>query len=161
MDPSSIIPLQLIKGVIVTNTMRYLKVTSILQGIFPFYRSINLRWIPCIVKYVVHPPITPINVLLSMDSLVDRLDRSTFRVDEGPQWHGGVLIGRGGYQGVRTGRRGPVRCYNFYEKWNLVRYFPLPRRPLCAHYRITPMLPNNLRTWLLNGNIMPRREDTL
>jgi hypothetical protein len=65
----------------------------------------------------------------ALDALADRLDRFAFKLNEGPQGFGGDCRGGGGYRGGRTGRRGPIHCYNCDEKGHLMKYFPLPRRP--------------------------------
>jgi hypothetical protein len=72
-----------------------------------------------------------------LDALVDKLDRTTFRVNENFQ---GPRRGRGGgdrgdFRGGRTGGRGPRRCYNCDEKVHMSRDCPRPRWPWCSHYR--------------------------
>jgi hypothetical protein len=68
---------------------------------------------------------------------VDRLDRTTFRVNENLQGPG---RGRGGgpggdFIGGRTRGRGPSRCYNCDEQGHLARDCPHPRRPWCSQCR--------------------------
>jgi hypothetical protein len=58
-----------------------------------------------------------------LDALVDRLDRTTFRVNENPQ---GLERGRGGgargdFKGGRTRGRGPSRCYKYDEEVHMAR----------------------------------------
>jgi len=66
----------------------------------------------------------------TLDSIVVRLDRSKFWVNEGPQGFGGGHQGGGGYLGGRIGGRGLVCCYNCNEKGNIARDFLLPiKRP--------------------------------
>jgi hypothetical protein len=77
------------------------------------------------------------NQCRALDALADRLDRTTFRVNENPQGPG---RGRGGgaggdFRGGRTGGRGPSRCYNCDEQGHLARDCPHPRRPWCSHCR--------------------------
>jgi hypothetical protein len=77
------------------------------------------------------------NQCRALDALADRLDRTTFRVNENPQGPG---RGRGGgaggdFRGGRTGGRGPRRCYNCDEQGHLARDCPHPRQPWCSHCR--------------------------
>jgi hypothetical protein len=72
-----------------------------------------------------------------LDALADRLDRTTFRVNETPQGPG---RGRGGgaggdFRGGRTRGRGPRRCYNCDEKGHMARDCPHLRWPWCSHCR--------------------------
>jgi hypothetical protein len=77
------------------------------------------------------------NQCRALDALADRLDRTTFRVNENPQGPGRGRGGgaRGDFRGGRTGGRGPRRCYNCDEKGHLARDCPHPRRPWCSHCR--------------------------
>jgi hypothetical protein len=63
------------------------------------------------------------------DALADRLDRTTFQVNENPHGPGqGQGGGAGGdFRGGRTGGRGLRRCYNCDEQGHLARDFPHPR----------------------------------
>jgi len=60
---------------------------------------------------------------------VDILDHSTFEVYKAPQGFGGVCQGGGSFREGHIGRRGPVFFYNFDEKRNMSRDYPLPRIP--------------------------------
>jgi hypothetical protein len=86
-----------------------------------------------------------------LDALADRLDRSTFRVDEAPQGFGGGHRGGGGFIGGWTGGRGPVHCYNCDEQGNLTRDFHF-QEDLGVHIaEITLMppriVPNLITKW--------------
>jgi hypothetical protein len=77
------------------------------------------------------------NQCRALDALADRLDRTSFRVNETPQ---GLGRGRGGgaggdFRGGRTGGRGPSRCYNCDEKGHMARDCPHLRWPWCSHCR--------------------------
>jgi hypothetical protein len=64
-----------------------------------------------------------------LDALADRLDQTTFRINETPQGPGrgqGSGVG-GGFRGGRNGGRGLRRCYNCNEQGHLARDFPHPR----------------------------------
>jgi len=70
-----------------------------------------------------------------LDALADRLDRTTFSVNEAPQ---GPRSGREGGAGGdfrvgRTGGRGPRRSYNCDEQDHMDRYFPHLKRSWCSH----------------------------
>jgi hypothetical protein len=65
------------------STVRSVKVTGILQGIVPFYRSIHL--LNTMYCELCGSPSHNTNQCRALDALADRLDRSTFRVNEGPQ----------------------------------------------------------------------------
>jgi len=77
------------------------------------------------------------NQCQELDALADRLDRTTFRVNENPQGLGrGRGCGaRGDIKGGIIGGRGPSKCYNCDEKVHLDRDSPHPRRPWCSHCR--------------------------
>jgi hypothetical protein len=77
---------------------------------------------------------------ISLDALVDILDRSSFRVNETPRGFGGDHIGGGIFRGGHIGRRGIVFFYHCDEQDHIARDCPLSRRPWCAHYR------NNIHT---------------
>jgi hypothetical protein len=64
-----------------------------------------------------------------LDSLANRLDRTTFRVNENPQGPGrGQGGGDGGdFRGGRTRGIGPCRCYIYDEQGHLDKYCPHPR----------------------------------
>jgi hypothetical protein len=69
------------------------------------------------------------NQCRALDVLADRLDRTTFRINETPQGPGrgqGGGVG-GGFRGGRNGGRGSSRCYNCNEQGHLARDFPHPR----------------------------------
>jgi hypothetical protein len=72
-----------------------------------------------------------------LDALADRLDRTTFRVNETPQ---GPERGQGGgaggdFRGGRVWGRVPRRYYNYDEKGHMDIDCPHPRRPWCSHYK--------------------------
>jgi len=64
-----------------------------------------------------------------LDALVNRMDRSTLRLNESTRKSEGE-----GYKIGRSGGRGPIRCYNCDEHGNVIRYYPLPKIPWCSHY---------------------------
>jgi hypothetical protein len=72
-----------------------------------------------------------------LDALANRLDQTSFNINETPQGPG---RGRGGgvggdFRGGRIKGREPSRCYNYDEKDHMARYFPHPRRTWCSHCR--------------------------
>jgi hypothetical protein len=77
------------------------------------------------------------NQCRALDVLVDRLDQTTFRINETPQGPGRGQGGggRGGFRGGRNGGRGLGRCYNYNEQGHLAKDCPPPRRPWCSHCR--------------------------
>ena len=75
------------------------------------------------------------NQCRELDTLADRLDRTTFMMNENPQGPG---RGRGGgakgdFRGGRTGGRGPRRCYNYDDQGHLARDCPHPRWSWFSH----------------------------
>jgi hypothetical protein len=64
-----------------------------------------------------------------LDALVDRLEQTTFKVNENPQGPGRVQGGgaEGDFRGGITRGRGPSKCYNCDEKGHLARDCPHPR----------------------------------
>ena len=75
----------------------------------------------------------------ALDALVDRLDRSSFRIADGSMTQGGGHDrgGGGGFRGVwARGRGGPPRCFNCNEVGHIAWDCPLPRRPWCSHCRV-------------------------
>jgi hypothetical protein len=59
-------PFQIIKEVRVMSIAICIEVMGILPGIVTFYRRIHLLQTPCIVSFLFHPLITPINVDILM-----------------------------------------------------------------------------------------------
>jgi len=105
------------------------------------------RQCPIIQKYSIVPNIAHCDFCAStthttnhcrvLDALANRLDRTTFRVNETPQ---GPRRGRGGgaggyFKGGRTVGRGPSKCYNYDEQGHMARDFPHLRWPWCSHCR--------------------------
>jgi hypothetical protein len=69
------------------------------------------------------------NQCKELDTLVDILDWTTFRVNETPQGLGRGQGGGdgGGFRGGRNGGKGPSRCYKCNEQGHLAIDFPHPR----------------------------------
>jgi len=51
----------------------------------------------------------------ALDALANRIDLSSFNIDEAPQGFGGGRKDGGDFIGGRTGGRGPTSCYNYDE----------------------------------------------
>jgi hypothetical protein len=72
-----------------------------------------------------------------LDAVADRIDRTSFKVNETPQGlgrgHGGGV--RGYFRGGRTRGRGPTTFYNSDEQGHMARDCPHPRQPWCSHCR--------------------------
>jgi hypothetical protein len=77
------------------------------------------------------------NQCRALDALVDRLDRTSFRVNKTPQGLGRGCGGgaRGDFKGGRTGGRRPSRFYNYDEKGHMSRDCPHLRRHWFSYYR--------------------------
>jgi hypothetical protein len=76
------------------------------------------------------------NQCRALDALTDRLDRTTFRVNETPQGPG---RGRGGgaggdFRGGRDGGIGPIIFYSCDEKGHMARDCPHLRCPRCSKF---------------------------
>jgi hypothetical protein len=77
------------------------------------------------------------NQCRGLDALANRLDQTTFKINETPQGLGrghGREFG-GGFRGGRNGGRGLSRCYNCNKQGHLARDFPHLRRLWFSHFR--------------------------
>jgi hypothetical protein len=93
------------------------------------------------------------NQCRALDALADKMDQTTFRVNENPQGPGrGRGSGaKGNFSGGISRGRGSRRCYSYDEQGHMARYFPHLRWPWCSHYRTnghaTEYFPELIAKW--------------